>query len=68
VYVASVPADSVTLVRAAVAPDAGPGRSNGGGGGGEGKWLINGLSTPKADRDGDTPLVLLCSSEDIEDE
>jgi hypothetical protein len=39
------------------------------GGGGEGKWPINGLSGPKADRAGDTaPLVLLRSLEDIEEE
>jgi len=36
-------------------------------GGGEGKWLIDGSSGPKADREGDTtPLVLLRSSEDID--
>jgi len=70
VYVVSVPTDSELLVRAMTVFSLGPARDDCRTyGGGEGKWLIDGSSGPKADREGDTtPLVLLRSLEDIEEE
>jgi hypothetical protein len=72
VYVACLSVASVMPVPVVTMLSLGPAgvdRGMYGGGGAEGKWLLDGLTGPKADRAGDTaPLVLLRSSEDIETE